>query len=63
MFRVEESGRFRGMVTFLDAKLNDGCIEDKHVAANAAVRAGKLEHRHGAKYAQESETPPGAAPQ
>ena len=56
MFRTEENGQFRGTVTFLDAKLNDGCIEDKHVAAGAAISASKLEHQHRAVYAQESAT-------
>ena len=56
MFRIEENGQFRGTVTFLDAKLNDGAIEDDHVAANAAIKASKLEHQHRAIYAQESDT-------
>jgi len=56
MFRIEENGQFRGTVQFLDAKLNSGCVEDKHVAADAAIQASKLEHQHRAIYAQESAT-------
>lgn len=50
MFRVEENGQFRGQVTFLDIKLNDGAVEDKHIAADAAIAASKLEHQHRANY-------------
>jgi len=55
-FRVEENGQFRGTVTFLDAKLNDGCVENKHVAAGAEIAASKLEHQHRPVYEQESDT-------
>ena len=54
--RHEGNHIFRGLVQFLNAKLNDGCIEDKHVSATADVSASKLEHQHRAIYSQESGT-------
>lgn len=56
MFRVEENGQFRGTVTFLDLKPNAGCIENQHVAADAAIEATKLKHQHRVAIAQESAT-------
>lgn len=56
MFRVEEGGQFRGTVVFLDAVLNAGCVTDAKVAANAGIKASKLEHQHRETYAQESDT-------
>jgi len=55
-FRVEENGQFRGRVSFLDADLNAGCVEAKHVKVGAGLEASKLEHQHRAVYAQESAT-------
>lgn len=54
--RVDENSEFRGQAKFWDLKANDACIEDKHVAADAAIGAAKLQHQHRATYAQESAT-------
>jgi len=56
MFRVEENGVFRGIVTFLNAVLNAGCVGDEQVSPTAGIKATKLEHQHRAAYAQESDT-------
>jgi len=53
-FRVEENGQFRGAVSFLNLGMNDGCVENKHVKAEAGLSASKLEHQHRAVCAQES---------
>ncbi len=54
MFRIEENGQFRGTVTFLDAKLQDGAVQDRHVQAAAGIAASKLQHQHRRTYAQAS---------
>jgi len=56
MFRVEEQGQFRGVVTFLDLRANAGFLKATHVEASAGIEATKLEHQHRAVYAQESAT-------
>lgn len=56
MHLVEEEAQFRGPVTFLDAKLNTGCVQKSHVQASAGIEADKLEHQHRAICEQESDT-------
>jgi len=55
-FKIEETGIFRGAVTFLNAILNTGSVADSQVAASAGIAASKLEHDHRASYVQESDT-------
>ena len=57
MFRVEENCQFRGQATFLDIKLNNGAVENDHVAAGAGIAASKQEHGHRIVHAQESASP------
>lgn len=59
--RVDENVELRGQAKCWDLKMNDGCVEDKHVADDAAIQAGKMEHQHRAGYAQESATTAAAA--
>ena len=56
MFRIEENGLFRGVITFLNAMLNAGCVGDSQVASLAGIAASKLEHQHRPNYSQESDT-------
>ena len=58
MFRIEENGQFRGTVNFLDARLQDGAIQDKHVKDGANIAASKLQHQHRRTYAQASGSTP-----
>jgi len=53
-FRIDESGSFRGTVSFLDLRPNNNCIANKHVDPAAALEASKLRHQHRAIVAQES---------
>lgn len=55
-FRIEETGVFRDLVTFLNAKLNDGCVKKATVEDGAGIEATKLEHQHRAIWAKESDT-------
>lgn len=59
--RVDENVELRGQTKCWDLKPNDGFLEDKHVANDAALQAGKMEHQHRATYAQESATTAAAA--
>ena len=56
MLRLDENALFRGIVQFLHIVLPSGCLENKHVASDAAIAASKLQHQHRAVYAQESAT-------
>ncbi len=55
-FRVEENGSFRGVVTFIDLRINPGAVANAEVDAAAAIAASKLEHQHRLIYEQESAT-------
>jgi len=61
MFRIEETGVFRALVTFLNARLNAGCVKKETIEESAGVEATKLEHQHRCIYAQESATTAAAA--
>ena len=54
--RIEEPWVFRALVTFLNAKLNAGCVKKETIEDGAGVEASKLEHQHRCTYAQESAT-------
>ena len=54
-FRVDEDGQFRGAVTLLNAKLNDGSVSNQHVAASAGIAADKLQQQHRQVFAQKSD--------
>lgn len=56
MFRIEEAGQFRGPVTFINAKLNAGCVKKTHIEAEAGIEVTKLVHQHRAVWAKESDT-------
>jgi len=61
MFRIEETGVFRALVTFLNIRFNAGAVAKEHIEAAAGIEATKLEHAHRAVYAQESATTAAAA--
>lgn len=55
-FRIEDTGVFRALVTFLNIKLNAGCVKNASVEGGAGIEATKLEHQHRAVWAKESDT-------
>lgn len=55
-FKSEENGTFRGIITFINAILNTGCVGNDQVKVDAEIDALKLEHQHRPVYAQESAT-------